>query len=194
MQEFSFESRDRFVNRKADLVRLEDWWTDETRDALCMYGRRRVGKSWLFRRFADGKQALVLVADERAFAPQFSLFAGQIEDRLGVRPAIGDVASLVRVLYRLGRDRKLLAVIDEFGRWVALGLVNLANALDPAAFVLGGGLAAGADLYLGPIRRWFRELIYQPELRPLPDVRFTQWGERAGAVGAALAAAGASTS
>ena len=91
-------------------------------------------------------------------------------------------------------DPDALAVIDEFGRWVALGLVNLANALDPAAFVLGGGLAAGADLYLGPIRRWFRELIYQPELRPLPDVRFTQWGERAGAVGAALAAAGASTS
>ncbi len=41
-------------------------------------------------------------------------------------------------------------VIDEFGRWVALGLVNLTNALDPEMFVLGGGLAAGADLYLEP--------------------------------------------
>ena len=82
MQEFVFESRDRVVNRDADRDRLEDWWADETRDALCMYGRRRVGKSWLFRRFADGKPALLLVADERAFAPQFSLFASQIEDRL----------------------------------------------------------------------------------------------------------------
>ena len=83
-------------------------------------------------------------------------------------------------------DHDALAVIDDFGRWVALGLVNLTNVLDPERFVLGGGLAAGADLYLDPIRKWFRELIYQPELRPMPDVAFARWSERAGAVGAAL--------
>lgn len=83
-------------------------------------------------------------------------------------------------------DAGALAVIDDFGRWVALGLVNLTNVLDPERFVLGGGLAAGADLYLDPIRTWLRELIYQPELRPLPDVAFARWNERAGAVGAAL--------
>ena len=83
-------------------------------------------------------------------------------------------------------DADALAVIDDFGRWVAVGLVNLANALDPEVFVLGGGLAAGADLYLDPIKRGFQELIYQPELRPLPDVTFARWSERAGAIGAAL--------
>lgn len=83
-------------------------------------------------------------------------------------------------------DPDALAVIDDFGRWVALGLVNLTNTLDPEMFVLGGGLAAGADLYLDPIKKWFHELIYQPELRPLPDVAFARWSERAGAVGAAL--------
>ena len=83
-------------------------------------------------------------------------------------------------------DADALAVIDDFGRWVAIGLVNLANTLDPEVFVLGGGLAAGSDLYLDPIKRWFAELIYQPELRPLPDVTFARWSERAGAIGAAL--------
>jgi glucokinase len=83
-------------------------------------------------------------------------------------------------------DAGALAVVDDFGRWVAIGLVNLTNALDPEVVVLGGGLAAGADLYLGPIRRWYGELIYQPELRPLPEVTFARWSERAGAVGAAL--------
>ncbi len=83
-------------------------------------------------------------------------------------------------------DADALAVIDDFGRWVALGLVNLTNALDPEMFVLGGGLAAGADLYLDPIKKWFRELLYQPELRPMPAVAFAEWRERAGAVGAAL--------
>jgi glucokinase len=83
-------------------------------------------------------------------------------------------------------DERALSVIDTFGRWVAIGLVNLANILDPAMFVLGGGLAASADLYIGPIEKWFWELLYAPELRPHPALVFAHFGERAGAVGAAL--------
>jgi len=83
-------------------------------------------------------------------------------------------------------DDGALAVIDDFARWVALGLVNLTNALDPAAFVLGGGLAEGADLYLDPIQRWFEELLYSPRLRPHPALAFAELGERAGAIGAAM--------
>ena len=83
-------------------------------------------------------------------------------------------------------DEDSLAVIDDFGRWVAIGLVSLSNALDPEMFVLGGGLAAGADLYLDPIKAWYQELIYQPDLRPMPRIEFARWSERAGAVGASL--------
>jgi glucokinase len=83
-------------------------------------------------------------------------------------------------------DPEALAVIDDFARWVALGLSNLTNAFDPAMFVLGGGLAAAGDLYLGPITRWFGELLYQPQLRPVPAIAFARWGPLAGAVGAAL--------
>lgn len=90
-------------------------------------------------------------------------------------------------------DEQALAVVDEFSQWVGLGLVNLTNALDPAAFVLGGGLAEGADLYLDPIRSWFDSLLYSPELRPHPTLRFAELGERAGAVGAAAFGADRST-
>lgn len=85
-------------------------------------------------------------------------------------------------------DDEALAVIDTFARWVAIGLVNLTNLLDPAAIVLGGGLAASGELYLEPIGRWFGELLYSPDLRPHPRLVFAQLGERAGAVGAALLA------
>jgi len=85
-------------------------------------------------------------------------------------------------------DAEALQVIDDFGRWVALGLANLTNVLDPALFVLGGGLAASADLYLGPIQAWFTQLLYAPHLRPHPALVFAQLGTQAGAVGAALLA------
>jgi glucokinase len=85
-------------------------------------------------------------------------------------------------------DAEARAVIDTFGRWVALGLANLTNAFDPAAFVLGGGLAEGAELYLPPIERWYHDLLYAPDLRPRPALSFASLGERAGAIGAALLA------
>lgn len=88
-------------------------------------------------------------------------------------------------------DAGALAVVDEFARWVALGLANLTNVLDPAAFVLGGGLAVGADLYLAPITRWFHELLYANALRPHPALSFATLGEQAGAIGAAFLGRGA---
>jgi glucokinase len=83
-------------------------------------------------------------------------------------------------------DEDALRVVDTFGRWVALGLVNLTNVLDPQMFVLGGGLAASSDLYIGPIQKWFTSLLYAPDLRPHPKLMFAALGERAGAVGAAV--------
>lgn len=86
----------------------------------------------------------------------------------------------------LAGDADAIAVIDQFGRWVALGLSNLTNAFDPEMFVLGGGLAAGGESYLEPIVRWFGELLYQPDQRPQPRIEFARLGPLAGAVGAAL--------
>jgi glucokinase len=83
-------------------------------------------------------------------------------------------------------DVEALGIIDEFANWVALGLANLTNLLDPQLFVLGGGLAATPQLYLEPMQRWFTRHLYAPNLRPHPRLEFAALGEYAGAVGAAL--------
>ena len=103
-----------FRNRTGELERLEGWWAGGGREPLAMFGRRRVGKSWLFRRFAHGKDALVLVAEQLPAHTQLARFASDLEPFAGVRPQVPDVAALFRVLYRIARDRKLLVVIDEF--------------------------------------------------------------------------------
>lgn len=94
---------------------LGRWWNDPDADPLNMFGRRRVGKSWLFRRFAHGKPAVVLVAQEDSTPRRvFASFATTLEPLIGVRPQINDVAELFTVLYRLGEKQKVLVVIDEF--------------------------------------------------------------------------------
>ncbi|MFN8132098.1 MAG: DUF234 domain-containing protein [Solirubrobacteraceae bacterium] len=104
-----------FLNRSAELSQLERWWASGDRMIVNLYGRRRVGKSWLFRAFAHGKPAIVLVAEQVARNTQLSRFAGQLEPHLGLRPEIPDVPELFRLLYRIARSnrRRTLAVIDE---------------------------------------------------------------------------------
>lgn len=113
MKPYSFPLKQDFLNRSADLLALEDWWSGRDRNALALYGRRRVGKSWLFRAFAHGKPTLILVSDRRTEASQLDRFAKVLKPFMGVEPRLRDVPSLFETLYRLAREQKLLVVIDE---------------------------------------------------------------------------------
>ncbi len=102
------------IDRTAEIDRLKTWWAGDERMPVNLYGRRRVGKSWLFRRFSHGKPAVLLVAERMAEGAQLTRFAKQLTPPLGgVAPDLPDVAVLFRVLFRMARDQELLAVIDE---------------------------------------------------------------------------------
>lgn len=87
-------------------------------------------------------------------------------------------------------DPGCLRVVEQLGWWLALGLANLAAVLDPERFVLGGGLVAAGEMLLGPARRSFASLVVGKAARPDTPIVAAALGERAGAVGAALAASG----
>ncbi|MBK5224337.1 MAG: ROK family protein [Acidimicrobiia bacterium] len=84
-----------------------------------------------------------------------------------------------------------LAVLDEFARWVALGLAALVNALDPAVVVIGGGVVEAGAVLMTPLRRQFTAFLMGAEHRPAVPVVPAHFGEHAAAVGAALLAADA---
>ena len=85
-------------------------------------------------------------------------------------------------------DPEARQVIEEVGWWVGFGLANLAGALDPECFVLGGGLVGAGDLLVAAARRAYEELVEGGSRRPAPVIVAAAFGERAGAVGAALSA------
>ena len=85
-------------------------------------------------------------------------------------------------------DDEALAVMRDFGWWVALGLANLANAFDPELFVLGGGLVEAGEVLLAPVRSAFAELLDGADHRPEVGIVAAELGEHAGAIGAALLA------
>jgi len=105
---------DEFLHREDELARLEEWWASPERMPVNVYGRRRVGKSWLLRRFAHGKPAVILASERLAPGTQLSRFAALLEPGLGVRPEVPDLGTLFRVAFRLASKAKTLIVIDEF--------------------------------------------------------------------------------
>lgn len=85
-------------------------------------------------------------------------------------------------------DDDATAIITRVGWWVGIGLVNLAMAFDPQAFVIGGGLVEIGEPLFGPVRQTLAENLAGAPRRQPPLVLPAELGEQAGAVGAALLA------
>ena len=88
-------------------------------------------------------------------------------------------------------DPESRVVLGELARWIAMGLANLVNVLDPEVIVIGGGLVEAADLLLPDVRTHFETLVMAGDRRPEVPILPAVLGERAGAIGAAVLAAGA---
>jgi glucokinase len=85
-------------------------------------------------------------------------------------------------------DATALWVLDAVGRRLGEGIAGLVNVLDPDVVVVGGGVVAAGELWLGPAREVFRSSIEAPEHRPEVPLKAAELGNDAGGIGAALLA------
>jgi glucokinase len=142
---------------------------------LCPCGRRGC-----WERYASGA-GLGHLAREAAFA-------GRLHNVVSLA---GGTPELVRGEHVTAAARDgdpgALGVMDDLGWWVALGLTNLTALYDPERIVIGGGLAASGDVLLAPAREAYGRLVEGSAVRPAVPIVAARWGERAGAVGAAMA-------
>jgi glucokinase len=132
---------------------------------LCVCGRRGC-----WERYASGA-GVVWLAQQRGLASES-----------GNDP----VSSAELVARARAGDGDALAVWREFAEWLALGLANLADVLDPEVLLIGGGLIEVADLYLDRTRDRFVDEVLGGRSRLRTRVELAQSGPAAGAIGAAL--------
>lgn len=86
-------------------------------------------------------------------------------------------------------DADAAAMLDEFAEWIALGLGNLADILDPEIIVIGGGLVAAGEAIFGRVRAAFPRHLLASDSRPEIEIVPAVLGEHSGAIGAAALAA-----
>lgn len=82
-------------------------------------------------------------------------------------------------------DADALSWITDIGQWLGTGISNLAAALDPSAFVVGGGVSEAGELLLGPAREIFRRSLTGRGFRAEAGIVNAHLGAEAGLIGAA---------
>lgn len=111
-----------------------------------------------------------------------------------VRRAGGQVEAIVGPLVteaaRAG-DPAAVELLEEAGRWLGLGLANLAAALDPGTIVIGGGVSEAGEMLLRPAREAFGRMLTGRGFRPAARIEPAALGPAAGMVGIADLARGA---
>lgn len=136
------------------------------------------GRRGCWEQFASGN-ALGRLTTEWAAAGRLPAVVERVGDPAQVRSEHLTAAAV-------GGDADALALLDEFARWVAVGLAGLVNILDPRLVVLGGGLVAVGEPLLGPVQRHLDGLAVGAGHRPHVPVVAASAGPASAAVGAAL--------
>jgi glucokinase len=144
-------------------------------------GRRcECGNRGCWEQYASGN---ALVREARELAAARSPVAMPMLERAG-----GDVAAITGPLVTAAAqdgDPAACELFEEVGRWLGVGIANLAAALDPGMFVVGGGVSEAGELLIGPARDTFRRSLTGRQFRPEAAVVPAQLGNTAGLVGAA---------
>ncbi len=142
--------------------------------------RCECGNRGCWEQYASGN---ALVREARVLMSAGSPVVSDLFDRVGGRPE--DLTG--PVVTEAARDGDPLAreLLNEIGRWLGIGMADLAAALDPGMFVIGGGVSAAGDLLLGPAREAFRRQLTGRGYRPEASIVTAELGNEAGLVGAA---------
>ncbi len=117
----------RFINREKELESLEKAYRSRDAALVVVYGRRRVGKTALIKRFIDNKKGLYFLATQEADSINRRTFQQQLAALLP-QPYLSSVENLTWELMfeeiaRAAGAERLIVVIDEFQY---LGMVNAA--------------------------------------------------------------------
>jgi glucokinase len=109
-------------------------------------------------------------------AARLALLAGNRPDQLRGRMITAAAAD---------GDPAALGLLSELGRRLGEGMAQIAAVLDPALFVVGGGVVQAGELLIDPARRALAANLTAKAYRPEIGVQAAVLGDTAGMIGAA---------
>ena len=83
-------------------------------------------------------------------------------------------------------DKTGEAVVKQYIRYIAEGVINVINIFMPEVLVIGGGVCKEGDYLLNPLKEIVNAGVYSREEIPQTQIKTAQLGNDAGIVGAAM--------
>lgn len=83
-------------------------------------------------------------------------------------------------------DKIAKAVVDNYVKYVAVGLVNMVNIFQPEVICIGGGISNEGETLIGPIREILSQQDYAKNNKKSVVLKTAQLGNDAGVIGAAF--------
>ncbi len=142
--------------------------------------RCECGNRGCWEQYASGN---ALVREARELASTNSPMAYRLLELMG-----GDIDAITGpsvTAAALEGEQTAIELLADVGTWLGQGIANLAAALDPDLFVVGGGVSAAGDLLLQPARRMFSRTLTGRGFRPVARLELAHFRNDAGMIGAA---------
>ncbi len=100
-----------FYGRDCELDALQKMYDSGRFEFLPVYGRRRVGKTALLRKFAEGKNAVYFSAREGPLAANLSRLAGAV---MGIQTGPADFDAILELVRIRSEKERFMLIIDEY--------------------------------------------------------------------------------
>lgn len=110
----------KFINRETELKALEEAYNSKKAGFLVVYGRRRVGKTELLKRFAQNKPHFYFLARKQPLNLEREQFQNKFAEKFDfhLNESRNWEALFKQILEKLNPSEKIIIIIDEFPYWI----------------------------------------------------------------------------
>lgn len=109
-----------FVDRNSELEGLNDLYEKEGSDLFVLYGRRRIGKTTLCKKFSEDKPHFYFLARKQDFTLELERLRETFSEQKDVFiPDVNNLEELFdNILKKVDPENKFVFIIDEFPYWI----------------------------------------------------------------------------
>ncbi len=83
-------------------------------------------------------------------------------------------------------DKTAAGVVDKYCEYVACGIVDVINFLQPDVLCIGGGISKEGDTLLDPVKEYAKRFRYSQNEKKQTEIKAAELGNDAGIIGAAF--------
>ena len=98
----------------------------------------------------------------------------------------GEVGGITPFKAKEMGDETGTKVVENYIKYIAIGIINIINIFQPQSIVIGGGVSKQGDNLVVPLKKYVEKYAYGADFAKIAEISTAKLGNDAGLVGAAF--------